>query len=643
MTTSNMLEIKVINNSYDNSISVLRLTDEVSKLLDRKNPIISLPINLPMIVKPKPYSENDLGGYLLNDIEYDENLIRGKLGYNIPSTIQDENIIYFVVNKMMETPFKVNKELLNYLIEYNHIHKLLINPDYKHEFSDIKRNKSQEIEYQKFISKKLLEEYIIKIAQTYSNVPEIFFPIKLDNRGRLYPIPAYFHYQASELAKALILFARPDKLKRSDKDAIEYLKAYGGSCYGNGLNRKSYEKRLEWVSQNWEDIINYDKSNLVNQADNKILFLSFCLEMKRFDNFLNNEYTHEFNTCLPIQLDGTCNGFEHLTLLSNESKLFEVLNLFESSKNEDPKDFYQHIINQINIHLEKKINSTNSNDEKESYERLLKLGLSRSNIKYVIMTKPYNAKDKTLVKYILDTLILNHTENKIITDNDGNEKTINIKWYKINKDSPDQNLVNRSDVELLVKSINDIIYINYPNIKLLSIYLNEIAKIFNKLNLPIIWRLPSGLMISQKYMQKHTTRIKPFSYLNTSLSLTITDKINIDKQKQISALMPNLVHSLDAASLSLLYNSFYNSIEGDHINFYSVHDCFGVTAKYIDTLITLLRSVYIDIYSNISYIKKFDNDVINYIITFYGEEQCKYDEKTRILFIGRKKIVIHPS
>ena len=224
----------------------------------------------------------------------------------------------------------------------------------------------------------------------------------------------------------------------------------------------------------------YNTSDLVSKAENKFLFLSFCLEMKRFNNFLSNEYTHEFNTYLPVQLDGTCNGFQHLSLLSNESKLFEALNLFESNKNEDPKDFYQHIVNQINIYLENSINTSKSDKEKESYERLLKLGLSRSNIKYVIMTKPYNAKDETLLKYILDTLTLSHTDKKLVKDENGLDVTVHTKWYKIDNDLLGENFVNRNDIKLLVKSINEIIYVNYPNIKLLSSYLNGIAKIFNK-------------------------------------------------------------------------------------------------------------------------------------------------------------------
>jgi len=135
-------------------------------------------------------------------------------------------------------------------------------------------------------------------------------------------------------------------------------------------------------------------------------------------------------------------------------------------------------------------------------------------------------------------------------------------------------------------------------------------------------------------MSKRSLKIEPFTFIDNSITLTITDKIKIDKNKQISALMPNIVHSLDAAALILLYNSFYNSIDkNDNVNFYSVHDCYGVTAKHVDSLIKILRTVYISIYSRKGYIEKFDEDIIIDITRYFGEKNCTFSRKDRILHI----------
>jgi DNA-directed RNA polymerase len=55
----------------------------------------------------------------------------------------------------------------------------------------------------------------------------------------------YFNYQSDELAKALILFSKPDLICRGESEGIEYYKAHGVNCYGNGFEQKSYEKKLE--------------------------------------------------------------------------------------------------------------------------------------------------------------------------------------------------------------------------------------------------------------------------------------------------------------------------------------------------------------------------------------------------------------
>ena len=82
---------------------------------------------------------------------------------------------------------------------------------------------------------------------------------------------------------------------------------------------------------------------------------------------------------------------------------------------------------------------------------------------------------------------------------------------------------------------------------------------------------------------------------------------------------------------SLKTNPAYSTGYKNYINFYSVHDCYGITAKHVDLLINILRSIYIEIYSNEIFIQKFDKDIIKLIKDSYGNGI--FCEKDRIFTI----------
>lgn len=75
--------------------------------------------------------------------------------------------------------------------------------------------------------------------------------------------------------------------------------------------------------------------------------------------------------------------------------------------------------------------------------------------------------------------------------------------------------------------------------------------------------------------------------------------------------MPNLIHSLDATSLILLYKQFSTLYKEPQ--FYSIHDCFGTTCGKVYSIKYLLASVYTNLYSDNNYLIKFNQDVLNYI------------------------------
>lgn len=124
-----------------------------------------------------------------------------------------------------------------------------------------------------YLSRKQLEMNILGLALIFKNVPEFYIPVRIDNRGRVYCLVDYLNYQGIELAKALLLFGKGEKIYKCDKSSIDYLKIFGANCFGNGIDKKSYIDRVLWVDKHEEEILNFQ----TNDKLIKKLIQSYCL------------------------------------------------------------------------------------------------------------------------------------------------------------------------------------------------------------------------------------------------------------------------------------------------------------------------------------------------------------------------------
>ena len=312
-------------------------------------------------------------------------------------------------------------------------------------------------------------------------------------------------------------------------------------------------------------------------------------------------------------MDATCNGFQHLSLLSLDPSLGFELNLDKSSWNDVPKDFYSFLITSLIDYFKSELvnNKKLSADKKESYKRLKDAHLKRSIIKKSIMTIPYNIGTTQLLNYIKENF----------------EKIEGSDWYKSKED---ENLkIFHSDFATIGQGLREVLDYKFPKLNLLLDYLERVANVCTILQIPIIWALPSGLVVKQSYLEEKEIRIKPFFFNKNKFSLKVINKKEYNREKQIRAFMPNLVHSLDAASLALLLDSYFNdSIK----SIYTVHDCFAVSANNVSNLLELLKLTYIKIYSDETYLIKLDKGIIDNIKNMFGESS--FNDETRTITVS---------
>lgn len=253
--------------------------------------------------------------------------------------------------------------------------------------------------------------------------------------------------------------------------------------------------------------MNFENGELIKKADSKLLFIAFCFEYIKYNNSLLNNDTY-YISYFPIQLDATCNGYQHLSLLTGDEPLAGHLNLISGNENSIPADFYSFVAIKLNDYLNKKLlelqqlsklptfdlgisfdSSSQSLSEKEnkdlniqdkcdSIKRLLKLNKNRKLVKLPIMVKPYNASLYQMSNYLKEQFE-RETHNSETSESNSLKYTV----YR-SKENPDL-LLSEKDLMLLTQTIEIIIYTEFPKLQAFNVYLKQIAEICSTLNISI--------------------------------------------------------------------------------------------------------------------------------------------------------------
>jgi DNA-dependent RNA polymerase len=557
---------------------------------------------LPMITQPEQWiiEKKDI-----NIDNYDNNIIIKNYGGFLSNNKNREELI----RKSRKNLLEKNDERIINLIKIN------LHPKTKEMYkSSSEIDKLELINIMRHNSQYYSDNIILQLALLFSDWcnekdNSLYIPLFIEWRGRIFTNSGYLSYQQSELARSLLLFKDGVKLNTNGLDS---LKVYTANCYG--LDKKSYNQRLDWTNSQIDYIIKMDL-DFIFKASDPLLFIACCYELKGYlqdpDNFISK---------LPIYKDATCNGLQHLSMMVNDLNLAKYVNILKSDRDNIPEDVYQYMVTQINIKINKIV------DENKEYAKLLLLEISRSFIKRGIMTVPYGST----IRGISDQL---KTDQFIYAGVKNNKRSYKLADNSLSKGEIEL-YFNNKEINCLATIIHDILYDTFDTLKKLVTYLKQMNKFLKNLNLNPIWLTPGGLIIEQRYVETKR-KIIPSNIIGKKSSITILrynkDKINL---KNNEAIVPNLVHSFDASNISLLIKQLLNT--NNNINILTIHDCFATNSNNVDLMSFNVKLAFALLYSN----KKFLYDYHNFIIQYIDKLGISINHIDNYICLNNKKIPI---
>ena len=537
-----------------------------AEFLDIKDEVMATaelfsPLAWPMLVPPKDWSNEEKGGYILNEVMCGHELVRR----GDHQCIQGETPLDFL-NKIQKVGYKLNPFIVStaeFLQEKEiSVGKFLpvIHYDLPPKPVDIAENKESRKNYRRGVAEVMNRQaqetrrscrtrMTMEAVSKFKGREKFYIPWSFDYRGRAYPIPAFLTPQDTDFGKSLIKFAESAEVT---PESYKWLAFQVATTYG--LDKHTWNDRQQWVKDNIATITRIAEDPVDNigdweGAEEPWQFLAAC-----------DEYYHcvlkkdRLTTNLCVATDATCSGLQILAGLARDKSTAQLVNVLPSDK---PQDAYAVIAEVSMPHI----------------PEVLWQVWDRKCVKRTVMTIPYNAKAFSNRQYIKEAL---------------KEKGIEV---------------DKDDLTITVRAVREAMSLVVPGpMSVMKWIEDEVSKAVKRGVTELEWTTPSGFVVVQRLMKKKTEIIELKLLGRCRLTVATEDGKIVDKSRHKAATAPNLIHSLDA---SLLHESVKRFDEPIAL----IHDSVLCRATDMSLLSTIVRETYMYLFADHDYLNTFAQQI----------------------------------
>lgn len=595
-SVTGMIRFGEVRMSNGKRRAIVEATPEMLELIKQKmdNMEEMFPIYYPMVVKPRPWTNDQLVGssYLTENVKPYKLIKRAKMNYLKELENTDLTVTINAVNALQETPWRVNAEMLEAL-RFVYENSMQIDklppaddlplppapPNLVKGTPEYSRNMAACAHVhqtnRKFISKRLTLLQVMGLAERFKRFPEIYFPHDLCSRGRAYPKPQYLNPQGPAYVRSLLEFADGKPVETMEQ--VEYIAIVGANAYGH--DKLPLKERIQWAWDN-EDMFVQIADNWRNdlrwtEADSPFEFLRFCLEWRGLNDEGVGYISH-----LPINFDATCSGLQHFSALLKDKVGGFNVNL---TSHPERQDIYGAVAKEARKRIEADLN----HPERGAIARAaLELKVDRKLTKRPVMIVPYSGTFKACMRYVTDHYM-------------------ELKESGVAMPLPDDEILYKL-VPYVSRHVWDSISETVVAARQAMDWITQIARLVtkNERPLPFLWSTPTGFVVQQaKYhMDSNVVRTRfDGSLLWVEYQ---TESKTLDSNKNAQSLSPNFIHSMDAAHLQLTINKAQKSGRG--MSFSMIHDSFGVHAADMDYFLhECIKPCFYEMYKDGNLLEKF--------------------------------------